>query len=354
MEHGFRRSPDSVAVPRRRPGVRRDGRRRRWAGRGGAPTRQAARRRRCLGGPLRLPPGTPQHALALGADALVRQHTRRSRRGRGRPICWPGATGSTRRDSTRRSRQPTRRARPGRSWPAPMRHRPCSPRTVPSCSGSSSIAWPARGPCSQKSGSRGPRRAARRSRQADPRSGRDRRGWHPGRQDLIAEGLPVEMADRDTIVALVTVADDDVSVGRLVDALAEALERHRGEPAPSSRPPLGTSTRSSSRRPARRSSRGMSRFPRTLRSDGRAPSSSRPTRQGVPVLAPGEQVTAAAVEALRTAQAHGTRVAYAADPSRPVLNTIAGSRCCEDGDEPPAVVAEWPAQRHTTSSVEAA
>ncbi len=40
-----------------------------------------------------------------------------------------------------------------------------------------------------------------------------------------------------------------------------------------------------------------------------------PYPPGVPVLAPGELITAAAVDALREVAADGGRIAYAADPS---------------------------------------
>lgn len=141
-------------------------------------------------------------------------------------------------------------------------------------------------------------------------------------QDLIAEGLPVEMADRDTIVALVTVADDDVSVGRLVDALAEALERHRGEPravvsaaAWNVDPIVVTTPRTAFFAP-------HESVPTDAAIGRTCAELVAPYPPGVPVLAPGEQVTAAAVEALRTALAHGTRVAYAADPTLRTLRVL--------------------------------
>ena len=49
-------------------------------------------------------------------------------------------------------------------------------------------------------------------------------------RDLIDAGMPLEMANRDTLVAMVTLADDAAAVDRLVDALVASIERHRGEP----------------------------------------------------------------------------------------------------------------------------
>ena len=50
--------------------------------------------------------------------------------------------------------------------------------------------------------------------------------------DLLTEGLPVEAAERDTIVAQVSLADTDASLGLLVDAIIKSVKRHRGTPRP--------------------------------------------------------------------------------------------------------------------------
>ncbi|HKX68823.1 MAG TPA: aminotransferase class V-fold PLP-dependent enzyme [Intrasporangium sp.] len=141
-------------------------------------------------------------------------------------------------------------------------------------------------------------------------------------QDLIAQGLPVEMADRDTIVALVTLADDDLTVGRLGDALAEALERHRAEPravVPAAAwnvdPIVVTTPRTAFFAP-------HESVPTAAAIGRTCAELVAPYPPGVPVLAPGEQVTTAAVEAVRTAQGHGTRVAYAADPTLMTLRVL--------------------------------
>jgi lysine decarboxylase len=48
-----------------------------------------------------------------------------------------------------------------------------------------------------------------------------------------------------------------------------------------------------------------------------------PYPPGIPVLAPGEEVTLDAVDALRAARAAGSRIAYAADPTVTTLDVIA-------------------------------
>jgi lysine decarboxylase len=47
-----------------------------------------------------------------------------------------------------------------------------------------------------------------------------------------------------------------------------------------------------------------------------------PYPPGIPILAPGEKVTEAALDALRLARAAGVRVAYAADPSLATLRVV--------------------------------
>ena len=48
-----------------------------------------------------------------------------------------------------------------------------------------------------------------------------------------------------------------------------------------------------------------------------------PYPPGIPVLAPGEQVTAEALDALKQARLAGVRIAYAADPSLRTLRVTA-------------------------------
>ena len=48
--------------------------------------------------------------------------------------------------------------------------------------------------------------------------------------DLIAAGMPVELGDRDMIVPIITLADDEDTVARFTDTLVAIIERHRGPP----------------------------------------------------------------------------------------------------------------------------
>jgi lysine decarboxylase len=142
-------------------------------------------------------------------------------------------------------------------------------------------------------------------------------------RDLIAAGLPVEMADRDTLVPILTMADTDESVDRLVAAVAAAVERRRGParairtavqwgpPPPAAITPREAYFRSHSTVDA---ATAVGRISAELVA---------PYPPGVPVLVPGEIVTSEALAALREAQATGTRIAYAADPTLATLQVVA-------------------------------
>jgi arginine decarboxylase len=141
--------------------------------------------------------------------------------------------------------------------------------------------------------------------------------------DLIAAGMPVELADRDTIVPIVTLADDAGTMARFTEALAASVERHRGPPRPVLPSPAWTVTPRQALAP-----RDAFFAPNeTLAADAAAGRISAelvaPYPPGIPVLAPGEIVTAPALAALRAARAEGSRIAYAADPSLATLQVVA-------------------------------
>jgi arginine decarboxylase len=133
--------------------------------------------------------------------------------------------------------------------------------------------------------------------------------------DLIAAGMPVEMADRDTLGPIPTLADDESQIAAFTEELIAAIERHRGTP----------------RRPV--AAAAWTVQPQTVLAPREAffapnetvPASAAigrvsaelvaPYPPGVPVLAPGELITAAALDALREVAADGGRIAYAADPT---------------------------------------
>jgi lysine decarboxylase len=141
--------------------------------------------------------------------------------------------------------------------------------------------------------------------------------------DLIAAGMPVEMADRDTIIPIVTLADDEAAVARFTGTLAGIIEAHRGpprRPVPAASwtviPEMAMPPRQAffCRNETRPAAKAVGRVSGELVA---------PYPPGVPVLAPGEVITAAALDALRAAQADGGRIAYAADPTLATFQVIA-------------------------------
>ena len=143
--------------------------------------------------------------------------------------------------------------------------------------------------------------------------------------DLLAAGLPVELADRDTVAPILTIGDRPEDVDRLVTALVAAVERHRGMPRPvaaaaawSVRPEQAMAPRAA--------------FFADHETVGAAAAVGRvsaelvaPYPPGVPVLAPGEVITADVVDLLRSTAATGTRIAYAADPGLATFQVVTGT-----------------------------
>jgi lysine decarboxylase len=139
-------------------------------------------------------------------------------------------------------------------------------------------------------------------------------------------GVPLEMADRDTIVATVTMADTAETVAWLTDVLSHAITTGSGPPRP----------------PATRISWTLTPEPVVdPRTAFFAPWTSVPADQapgrvsaeliaayppGVPILAPGELITPGLLGALRQQAAEGSRIAYAADPTLHTLRVLADSR----------------------------
>jgi lysine decarboxylase len=140
--------------------------------------------------------------------------------------------------------------------------------------------------------------------------------------DLIAAGMPVEMADRDTLVALVTVADDPDAIVRFTEELSASIERRRGTPRT-----LATAAswvvQPQMVVPPREAFFGVSETVPTAEAAGRVSAELvAPYPPGVPVLAPGERITLEALAALAEAKHDGVRIAYAADPQLATLEVL--------------------------------
>jgi arginine decarboxylase len=142
-------------------------------------------------------------------------------------------------------------------------------------------------------------------------------------RDLADQGFTVEMADRDLLLPMVTIADDDAGLAHFVDALVRTIERHRAEP------------REVQVNPAWKVRAEQVLTPREAFFADREAVAWRqavgrvcaevvaPYPPGVPVLAPGERITEEALAGLQRASAGGARIAYAADPT---LSTVLAVR----------------------------
>lgn len=142
--------------------------------------------------------------------------------------------------------------------------------------------------------------------------------------DMIALGMPLEMADRDTLVALVTLADTPQQVDELVEALTSVIERHRSEPRPIAT--AGWTIEPEAAMSPRQAFFSDSEAVPVAAAIGRISAELvAPYPPGVPVLAPGELVSNEAVTALSSAKHEGVRIAYAADASLATLRVVSRS-----------------------------
>jgi arginine decarboxylase len=141
-------------------------------------------------------------------------------------------------------------------------------------------------------------------------------------RDLVAGGHPVEMADRDTIVAIVTLADDAERVRTFAEELAVAVERHRAAPRPAV-PAAAWTVEPEQVLPPREAFFADREHVPAGSAAGRVSAELvAPYPPGVPVLAPGERVTAAGLAALQEARDDGALIAYATDPTLATLAVV--------------------------------
>jgi arginine decarboxylase len=131
--------------------------------------------------------------------------------------------------------------------------------------------------------------------------------------DLLAAGLPVESADRDVLVAVVSLADTPDTLATLADAVAGSVERRRTTP----RPVLGPATyrvEPVAAVPPRQAFFAAAETVPLEEAVGRTSAELvAPYPPGIPVLAPGELITGQTLSTLEEARLAGVRIAYAAD-----------------------------------------
>ena len=142
-------------------------------------------------------------------------------------------------------------------------------------------------------------------------------------RDLIQAGVRVEMADRDTVVFLATLADDNETFESLIDVIIPVLKKHIGPPRQSGTalswsitPTKGISMRDAYFASSEivKADQAIGRFSSDLVA---------PYPPGVAVLAPGEVITDQIIEGLQSARRDGVRIAYASDPSLETFRVVA-------------------------------
>ena len=143
-------------------------------------------------------------------------------------------------------------------------------------------------------------------------------------RDLAARGFALEMADRDLLVPIVTVADDDEAVSGLAAALAAAVERHRGRPRPPVVHPAWTGAAEQVVTPREAFFARHEAVPWGSAAGRVCAEVVAPYPPGVPVLAPGERITEDALAGLHRARDAGARIAYAADPTLATVLAVRG------------------------------
>ena len=141
-------------------------------------------------------------------------------------------------------------------------------------------------------------------------------------RDLLTAGLPVESADRDVIIGVVSLADTPRTLDEFAATLVGSIERHRGSPRDVVTP-MAYRVEPVTVLPPRAAFFADSHAVPIEHATGRVSAELvAPYPPGIPVLAPGEEITAEVLAALHEAETAGIRIAYAADPSLATLRVL--------------------------------
>jgi len=136
---------------------------------------------------------------------------------------------------------------------------------------------------------------------------------------LERRGIHLEFADRDTFCPVITLADTEHTVDRMVGEIIRAIEEYRAAPRPLVPATAWTVIPDTVMSPRDAFFADHERVP-AERAIGRvAAETAVPYPPGIPALAPGERIQGEVLRALRAEAAGGTRIAYCGDPT---LNTL--------------------------------
>jgi arginine decarboxylase len=144
-------------------------------------------------------------------------------------------------------------------------------------------------------------------------------------QRLREAGFTLEMADRDTLVPMLTVADDQAGVDALLKTLIAAIEAERGPVRPVSPSPSWRTVPVTGLAPREAFFAAHETVPAEAAVGRISAELIAPYPPGVPVLAPGEVITAEIVAGLRRVRADGGRIAYAEDPDLSTFQVVTTS-----------------------------
>jgi lysine decarboxylase len=142
-------------------------------------------------------------------------------------------------------------------------------------------------------------------------------------RDLLAAGLPVESADRDVLVAVVSLADNTDTLATLTQMIVQSLERHRGTSRPVVGPAAYRVEPVTAVPPRQAFFAAADTVPLGLAVGRVSAELVAPYPPGIPVLAPGERITNETLDALAHARQAGVRIAYAADPTLATVRVTA-------------------------------
>lgn len=140
--------------------------------------------------------------------------------------------------------------------------------------------------------------------------------------DLTRIGYPVEYSDRDTVVATLSIFDDERDVRGFVDTFRSVLTARRGEPREVKPHVAWTLAPETVLRP-RDAFFGQHETVPAAAAVGRVCAEIvAPYPPGVPVLAPGERISEQTLAALQDVFADGAMIRYAADPLLRTLQVV--------------------------------
>jgi arginine decarboxylase len=140
---------------------------------------------------------------------------------------------------------------------------------------------------------------------------------------MIDAGFPVEMADRDTIVPIVTMLDGPDEVDGLGRALTDSVEQLRGQPRARRAAVQWTAAGTAAMDPRSAFFADRRTVPIDDATGQICAEIVAPYPPGIPLLVPGEVISRATIDALVGLARDGTRIAYAADPELRTLQVVA-------------------------------